>query len=176
MCKLTGRNATTQILLNMALKTHNSNLYVTFQYINAIANLRKDSEVDFSSDPQSELYADDDYLIFSRGNKHEVCSLHLEASIYRVYIVLSNKMYIKEGYSFFLSLLIFNLVFSICVVLYLMDFDYHFSLYGFLASKDFLNYLTFKCFGFKCFGFECFGFKCFGFECFGFECSGFECA
>ena len=102
MCKLTGRNATTQILLNMALKTHNSNLYVTFQYIKAIANFRKDSEVDFSSDPQSELYADDDYLIFSRGNKHEVCSLHLEASIYRVYIVLSNKMYIKEGYSFFL--------------------------------------------------------------------------
>jgi hypothetical protein len=50
MCKLTGRNATTQILLNMALKTHNSNLYVTFQYIKAIANFRKDSEVDFSSD------------------------------------------------------------------------------------------------------------------------------
>ena len=41
-----------------------------------------------------------------------------------------------------------------------MDFDYHFSLYGFLASKDFLNYLTFKCFGFECFGFECSGFEC----------------
>lgn len=74
-----GRNATTEILLKMALKAHSSNLYVTFQYIQSIANLRKDSELDFSSDPQSELYADDDYLIFSRGNKHEVCSLHLVA-------------------------------------------------------------------------------------------------
>ena len=43
-----------------------------YKYIKAIANFRKDSEVDFSSDPQSELYADDDYLIFSRGNKHEI--------------------------------------------------------------------------------------------------------
>ncbi|CAG2256696.1 AMY [Mytilus edulis] len=55
-----------------ALWPHYNQTSPLYKFISQLSHFRRRSDLDFSSDQQTEVYASDDYFILSRGDKHQV--------------------------------------------------------------------------------------------------------